>query len=97
MGILVGRDLCLGQESVECFSFRAQFAMANDNKPQKDRAAAEAARKAQLKPPTERPFDMWLEKQLHAMYDEIAAEPLPDELIGLIERDAAKDKPPRKK
>jgi hypothetical protein len=69
--------------------------MANDNKPQKDRAA-DAARKKQVKPAagTERPFDMWLEKQLHAMYDEIAAEPLPDDLLGLIERDAAKDKPP---
>ena len=96
MGILTRSDLCLGQESVECSSFRAQCAMANDNKPQKDRAA-DAARKKQLKPPTERPLDMWLEKQLHAMYDEIAAEPLPDELLGMIERDAAKDEPPRKK
>jgi hypothetical protein len=41
---------------------------------------------------------MWLQKQLHAMYDEITAEPLPNDLIGLIERDAeSKDKPPRKK
>ena len=48
----------------------------------------------------ERPFDLWLQKQLHAMYDEIASEPLPDELIGLINRDAAasndaKPNPPR--
>lgn len=92
MGILTGRDLCLGQEPVECSSFRAQRAMANDNKPQRDRAG-DAARKRKVKAPTERPFDMWLEKQLHAMYDEIAAEPLPDELTSLIERDAAKDKP----
>ena len=97
MGILTGRDLCLGQESVECSSFRAQRAMANDNKPQKDRAG-QAARNQKVKPPVERPFDMWLEKQLHAMYDEIAAEPLPDELMTLIERDAARDnKPPAKK
>ena len=96
MGILTGRDLCLGQGSVECSSFRAQRTMANDNKPQKDRAA-DAARKKNVKAPTERPFDMWLEKQLHAMYDEITAEPLPDELTSLIERDAAKDKPPTKK
>jgi hypothetical protein len=33
---------------------------------------------------------MWLHKQLHAMYDEITAEPLPDDLISLIERDAGK-------
>jgi hypothetical protein len=38
----------------------------------------------------ERPFDMWLQKQLHAMYDEIASEPLPNDLINLIDHDAAK-------
>ena len=35
----------------------------------------------------EKPFDAWLRKQLHAMYDEIAAEPLPSDLINLIDRD----------
>lgn len=50
-----------------------------------------------MKAPAERPFDMWLHKQLHAMYDEIAAEPLPDDLINLIENDASKnDTPPEK-
>jgi hypothetical protein len=97
MGILSGSDTGLGWESVECSSFHAQYAMANDNKPQKDRAG-ELARNKKLKAPAERPFDMWLQKQLHAMYDEIAAEPLPDDLLGMIERDAEKkDKPPRKK
>ena len=38
----------------------------------------------------ERPFDMWLHKQLHAMYDEIAGEPLPNDLLNLIDHDAAK-------
>ena len=33
---------------------------------------------------------MWLQKQLHAMYDEIAGEPLPTDLLGLIDSDAAK-------
>ena len=37
----------------------------------------------------ERPFDLWLQKQLHAMYDEIASEPLPNDLVDLIGRDAA--------
>jgi hypothetical protein len=97
MGILSGRDVCLGRESVEGSSFHAQCAMANDNKPQKDRAA-EAARDKKVKAPAERPFDMWLQKQLHAMYDEIAAEPLPDDLVKLIERDAeSKGKRPPKK
>ena len=44
---------------------------------------------ASAKAPAERPFDMWLQKQLHAMYDEIAGEPLPDDLLGLIDSDAA--------
>ena len=97
MGILWGRDLCLGWESVESSSFHAQHAMANDNKPQKDRAA-DSARNEKMKAPSERPFDMWLQKQLHAMYDEIAAEPLPDNLVNLIERDAEnKGKRSRKK
>jgi len=39
----------------------------------------------------EKPFDAWLRKQLHAMYDEIAAEPLPSDLIELIDRDTTSD------
>jgi hypothetical protein len=35
---------------------------------------------------------MWLHKQLHAMYDEIASEPLPDDLLNLIDTDAATSK-----
>jgi hypothetical protein len=91
MGILTGTNLCLGQDSVQCSSFRAQRIMANDNKPLKDRDANATGTK-KMKPPTERPFDMWLEKQLHAMYDEITAEPLPEDLTNLIELDAEKDK-----
>ena len=37
----------------------------------------------------ERPFDMCLQKQLNAMYDEIASEPLPNDLLNLIDHDAA--------
>lgn len=44
----------------------------------------------QVPKPAERPFDMWLQKQLHAMYDEIASEPLPNDLLDLIDHDAAK-------
>lgn len=96
MGMLTGRDQCLGQESAESASFRVQYAMANDNKPQRDRGS-KSARERNMNAPTERPFDLWLHKQLHAMYDEIAAEPLPDELINLIESDAGKKGPPHDK
>jgi hypothetical protein len=58
----------------------------NDDKPE----AAGAGRPPRSKPrATDRPFDMWLHKQLHAMYDEIASEPLPDDLLNLIDKDAA--------
>lgn len=94
MGILMGRDQCLGQDSVEFSSFRAQRAMANDDQPQQDRADSSAREKKKVKAPAERPFDMWLHKQLHAMYDEIAAEPLPEDLVNLIESDARKKQTP---
>ena len=51
--------------------------------------AADSVRQ-RAKAPAERPFDMWLQKQLHAMYDEIAGEPLPNDLLNLIDHDAAK-------
>ena len=41
-------------------------------------------------PPTAPPdaaFDTWLQRGLHAMYDDIAREPIPDELLRLIEQD----------
>jgi hypothetical protein len=70
--------------------------MAHDDK----RRPAAPAPKAELKAgdgksgrvakaSAERPFDMWLQKQLHAMYDEIASEPLPNDLLNLIDHDAA--------
>jgi hypothetical protein len=32
-------------------------------------------------------FDLWLQRGLHAMYDDIAREPIPDELLKLIDQD----------
>jgi hypothetical protein len=67
--------------------------MASDDKPKKDRVGETV--RAKMKASTERPFDVWLQKQLHAMYDEIASEPLPADLLNLIESDAEKKgKPP---
>ncbi|MBL6614349.1 MAG: hypothetical protein ISP45_10085 [Reyranella sp.] len=70
--------------------------MGNDDKPPAkpvarpvEAAADEAAARQRAKPSPERPFDLWLQKQLHAMYDEIASEPLPNDLLNLIDRDAA--------
>ena len=58
----------------------------NDDKPDAGRAGGAARPKPRG---NDRPFDMWLHKQLHAMYDEIASEPLPDDLLNLIDTDAA--------
>jgi hypothetical protein len=51
--------------------------------------AADGKTARPAKASAERPFDMWLQKQLHAMYDEIASEPLPNDLLNLIDHDAA--------
>ena len=32
-------------------------------------------------------FDVWLQRGLHQLYDDIAREPIPDELRQLIEED----------
>jgi hypothetical protein len=61
--------------------------MANDDGPRSGRTGETARPRA--KASKERPFDLWLHKQLHAMYDEIASEPLPNDLLNLIDRDAA--------
>lgn len=69
--------------------------MANDDDKPEDgnRAGGLARPKART---AERPFDMWLQKQLHAMYDEIASEPLPDDLLNLIDSDAKQGAVPAK-
>jgi hypothetical protein len=39
------------------------------------------------RPSSEIAFDLWLERGLHAMYDDVAKEPIPPELLALIEQD----------
>lgn len=94
MDIVRGRVTCLVEEPAGADALRGMYAMAGDEKPPVRRDATRSAGKAQGDRPVERPFDMWLQKQLHAMYDEIASEPLPDELIGLIDEAKKKDSPP---
>lgn len=40
------------------------------------------------------PFDHWLQKQLHELYDSITKEPLPDDLLRLIDDDAGLESKP---
>jgi hypothetical protein len=35
-------------------------------------------------------FDVWLHRSLHTMFDEVANEPLPEDLLRLIEEDRNK-------
>jgi hypothetical protein len=64
--------------------------MANDDdKPMESPRPSSQVSRPKAKAPAARPFDMWLHKQLHAMYDEIASEPLPNDLLDLIDGDAA--------
>jgi hypothetical protein len=37
--------------------------------------------------PVPDPFDVWLQRGLHQLYDSVAAEPIPPELLQLIEAD----------
>ena len=39
---------------------------------------------------TEAAFDLWLQKGLHELYDQVANEPVPDELLKLIEEDRSR-------
>ncbi len=47
--------------------------------------------KAAARPPkVERAFDQWLDRGLHELYDEVVREPIPSELLRLIEEDRKK-------
>jgi hypothetical protein len=39
---------------------------------------------------TEAAFDLWLQRGLHEIYDEVAREPIPEDLLKLIEEDRKK-------
>lgn len=44
----------------------------------------------QDKPKPDAAFDLWLKRGLHEIYDGVANEPIPDELLRLIEEDRKK-------
>lgn len=47
-----------------------------------------------VKPPAERKteaaFDIWLQRGLHKLFDDVANEPIPEELLRIIEEDRKK-------
>jgi hypothetical protein len=50
--------------------------------------AGDASAKEEVK--ADGAFDLWLKRSLHQMYDTIASEPIPDDLLRLIEDDRAR-------
>lgn len=40
--------------------------------------------------PTDSAFDVWLNRGLHQLFDDVANEPIPDELLKLIQDDQKK-------
>ena len=54
-----------------------------DGKPKKGKRDDEAGAKSKA-------FDIWLKRGLHQIYDDVANEPLPDDLLRLIEDDRKK-------
>ncbi len=65
-----------------------------------DRAATgmDQDEKSQVPPPDAAPkaskpedaFDVWLQRSLHELYDSVTSEPIPAELLRLIEEDRAR-------
>ncbi len=45
---------------------------------------------SQPKPKSDSAFDLWLQRGLHKLYDDVANEPVPDALLRLIEEDRKK-------
>ena len=35
--------------------------------------------------PAQRPFDAWLERELRGLFDEVASEPLPSDLLAIVQ------------
>ena len=51
----------------------------------RDTPARQPLRRVRRKPETA--FDLWLSRGLHQIFDDVAKEPIPDELLRLIEDD----------
>ncbi len=60
-----------------------QFSM-TQRKPKQPRTPPKQSRSADAA------FDVWLNRGLHQLYDDVAREPVPEELLKLIEDDRKK-------
>ena len=66
------------------------------NPPQPEIDENDASRKGDPEPSRSRSpesaFDMWLQRELQKMFSDVAQEPIPDELMRLIDQDKLKRK-----
>jgi Anti-sigma factor NepR len=60
------------------------YVIMTQRKPKQQQASRKQSR------PVDAAFEVWLQRGLHALYDGIAREPVPDELLKLIEEDREK-------
>ncbi len=58
--------------------------------------ATETAKPAKNVIKTDAAFDLWLKRGLHKIFDEIAAEPIPESLLKIIDEDRKVTKEPKK-
>jgi hypothetical protein len=55
------------------------------------KASEPAASQPMIRPrKADKAFDEWLQRGLHDLFDQVAQEPIPDELLRLIEADRKK-------
>jgi hypothetical protein len=59
-------------------------------KPSEDNSMRSQTSRRRREAKPEAAFDIWLDRDLHRMFDKVAAEPIPDELLRLIEADRNK-------
>ena len=64
-----------------------QVGMNNYNMTQRPKLPPDSKKQSK---PTDAAFDIWLNRGLHQMFDKVASEPIPDELMKLIEEDRKK-------
>jgi hypothetical protein len=61
-----------------------------DKQPEAKMPDVDSRERRRRKGPPDAAFDVWLRRGLHEMFDEVAREPIPEELIRLIEADRRK-------
>ena len=78
--------IATGRAAAGCYVWSVVDVKHPDMKQPKVQKASDKLGKA--KP--EQPFDLWLKRGLHQIYDDVAKEPIPEDLLKLIEGDRQK-------